>query len=168
MRDVSPSRGEASRRRWSYNRSQAEGVESWRRRPGDPGSLRRSGAMSTTRPTPKTDGSPSNFSGGAVGVTVFAAVFMILAGLFEAVQGLVALFNDTFYAVGQKYVFQFDVTSWGWIHLLLGIVVGLAGFFLLQGAVWARTVAVMLAAVSILANFLWMPYYPLWSITIIT
>jgi hypothetical protein len=119
--------------------------------------------MSTTRPTTGTD----NFSGGAVGVTVFAAILMILGGLFEAVQGLVALFNDTFYAVGQEYVFEFDVTTWGWIHLLLGIVVGLAGFFLLQGAVWARTVAVMLAALSILANFLWMPYYPLWSMTII-
>jgi len=125
--------------------------------------------MSTTRQTSttgKTSG-PSNYSGGAVGVTVFAAVLMILGGLFEAVQGLVALANDTFYAVGQEYVFEFDVTTWGWIHLVLGIVVGLAGFFLLQGAVWARTVAVMLAGLSILANFLWMPYYPLWSMTII-
>ena len=106
-------------------------------------------------------------SDAAVGLTVFAATMMIMIGIFQAIQGLIALFNDTFFVVGQKWVFEFDVTAWGWIHLILGIVVAVAGFFLLQGAVWARTVGVIVAAVSAVFNFAWLPYYPVWSVIVI-
>lgn len=121
--------------------------------------------MSTTR-TSST--ARSDYSAGAVGLIVFAATVMIIGGVMQALQGLVALFNDTFYVVGEEYLFKFDVTTWGWIHLLLGIVVAVAGFSLLQGATWARVVAIVVASISILANFVWMPYYPLWSIIIIS
>jgi hypothetical protein len=120
--------------------------------------------MSTTRADAHEQRS---YSAGAVGVTVFAAVMMIIGGTMQAIQGVVALVNDTFYVVGEKYIFQFDFTSWGWIHLILGVVVAAAGFALLQGATWARFVAVILASVSIVANFVWMPFYPLWSLTLI-
>ncbi|HEU4490657.1 MAG TPA: hypothetical protein VFR74_07280 [Jiangellales bacterium] len=120
--------------------------------------------MST--PTTQT-GRRTDYSAGAAGLTVFAAVLMIMVGIFHAAQGLVAIVNDTFYVVGEEYVFQFDVTTWGWIHLLLGILVAVAGFALFSGAVWARTVGVALAVLSAVANFLWMPYYPFWSIAII-
>ena len=103
----------------------------------------------------------------AVGLTVFAGVLMIMIGAFHALQGLVALANDTFYVVGQEWVFSFDVTVWGWIHLLAGIVVAVAGYFVFQGAVWARTVGVAVAAVSALVNFVWLPYYPVWGLLII-
>ena len=116
---------------------------------------------------PTTRESQGTYSAGAVGLTVFAAVLMIMVGIFHAAQGLVAIVNDTFYVVGEEYVFQFDVTTWGWIHLLLGILVAVAGFALFSGAVWARTVGVALAVLSAVANFLWMPYYPFWSIAII-
>ena len=106
-------------------------------------------------------------SSAAVGVTVFAAVIMIMVGSFHVIAGLVALFNDTFYVVGEKWVFQFDVTTWGWIHVLMGILVATAGFFLFRGAVWARTVGVILATLSALFNFAWLPYYPIWAIAII-
>lgn len=106
-------------------------------------------------------------SGAAVGLTVFAGAMMILIGSFQVVQGMVALFNDNFYVVGEEYVFQFDVTTWGWVHLLMGIVVAVAGFGLFSGAVWARTVGVILAGLSAVANFLWLPYYPVWSLLII-
>jgi hypothetical protein len=99
-------------------------------------------------------------SGLAVGVSVFAASMMILVGFFHVVQGLVALVNDTFYVVGQEWVFSFDVTTWGWIHLVVGVVVVLAGIFILQGLVWARTVGVILAGASALLSFAWLPYYP--------
>ena len=106
-------------------------------------------------------------SGAAIGMTIFAATMMIMIGIFQAIQGLIALFNDTFYVVGQKWVFEFDVTAWGWIHLILGIVVAVAGFFLLQGAVWARTIGVILAVISAVFNFAWLPYYPVWSTIVI-
>jgi hypothetical protein len=120
--------------------------------------------MSTTRAdAPAT----RSYSAGAVGLIVFGAVMMIIGGTLQALQGIVALFNDTFYVVGEEYLFQFDVSSWGWIHLILGIVVAAAGFGLLSNATWARAVAVIVASVALIANFVWMPYYPLWSITLI-
>ncbi|MGH3507616.1 MAG: DUF7144 family membrane protein [Nocardioidaceae bacterium] len=107
------------------------------------------------------------YSGAAVGLTVFAAILMVMVGVFHAIQGIVALANDSFYVVGEEYTFEFDVTAWGWIHLIVGVIVALAGVALFRGSVWARTVAVALACLSIIANFMWLPYYPFWSITVI-
>src|SRR4029077_7507420 len=81
--------------------------------------------------------------------------------------GLVALINDTFYVAGEEWVFEFDVTTWGWIHLLLGILVAAAGVFVLVGQVWARTVGVIVATFSAVVNFAWLPYYPVWGVIII-
>jgi hypothetical protein len=107
-------------------------------------------------------------SGWAVGLMVFAAIMMMMAGVFQVIAGLVALFQNEFYVTTHNYVFQFDATAWGWIHLLLGIVVGVAGWALLTGRAWGRVVAITVAAISALANFLFLPYYPLWALTIIT
>ena len=106
-------------------------------------------------------------SGWAIGWTTFAAFMMIMIGGFHVVAGLVAIVNDEFYAVTKEYVFQFDATSWGWIHLILGIVVLLAGFALFTGAVWARTVGVIMALVSAFVGFAWLPWYPIWAVVII-
>ena len=103
----------------------------------------------------------------AVGFTAFAAVVMMMAGAFQAFQGLVAFLNDDFYLVGEKWTFSFDLTSWGWAHLIVGALVAVAGVFVLRGAIWARAVGVAVAAVSALLNFLWLPYYPIWSMLII-
>jgi hypothetical protein len=111
---------------------------------------------------------PVEPSMGAVGMTMLAAILMILTGIWQAFVGLVAVVNDTFYVVTEKYIAQFDVTTWGWIHLLLGALAATAGYFVLQGKVWARTIGVLVAVSSALFNFAWLPYYPLWSIAIIT
>jgi hypothetical protein len=103
----------------------------------------------------------------AVGFTVFAGTMMIVIGVLHAIQGIVALANDTFYVVGQEWTFSLDVTTWGWAHLILGIVVALAGFFVFQGSVWARAIGVVVAAVSAIVNFAWLPYYPVWGIVVI-
>jgi hypothetical protein len=103
-------------------------------------------------------------SGWAIGWTAFAGIMMVMGGIWWIMAGIVALANDTFYVVGQEYIFQFDVTTWGWIHLLLGIVVLLAGFYLFTGAVWARTVGVIVAVLMALIAFAWLPWYPLWAI----
>jgi hypothetical protein len=110
---------------------------------------------------------PANYSSAAVGLTVFASVMMMMIGAFQFVVGIVAVVNDEFFVVGQEWVFKFDATTWGWIHLLLGIVIFIAGMGLFAGQVWARTVGVLLALGSALAAFAWMPYYPLWGITIV-
>ncbi len=69
--------------------------------------------------------------------------------------------------VAPNHVFEFDTTSWGWIHLIAGIVVLLAGFGVLAGQTWARVVGIMVATLSAIANFMFIPYYPIWSILII-
>jgi len=112
-----------------------------------------------------SDGRP--VSGLAVGLTTFAAVLMIMAGFFNALQGLVALLDDELYLATPNYLVQLDTTTWGWIHLLVGALVVFAGFAVLSGKVWARTIGVILAVVSALANFAFVPYYPFWSLTII-
>jgi len=105
--------------------------------------------------------------GWAVGFIVFAAVMMMMAGVFQALAGLVAIFKNEFYVATRNYLFEFDVSAWGWIHLILGVIVALAGFALLSGATWARTVGITLAVLSAIANFLFIPYYPFWSLLII-
>jgi hypothetical protein len=115
----------------------------------------------------RSSGSVAQTNGFAVGLTLFAAIAMMMIGVFQAIQGVVALLNNTFYVAGEKWVFSFNITTWGWIHLVMGIVVAAAGFFILQGAVWARTVGVAVAAISAVLNFAWLPYYPVWSLLII-
>ena len=107
-------------------------------------------------------------SGMAVGFTVFAAIMMLMVGVFQALQGLIAIFENEFYVATRNYLFQFDATTWGWIHLLLGLLVAFAGWGLLSGQTWARVVGITLAALSATANFLFIPYYPFWSLLIIT
>jgi hypothetical protein len=103
----------------------------------------------------------------AVGFILFAGIMMVMAGFFQAFSGLVALFQNEFYVATRNYLFQFDATSWGWIHLLLGIVVAAAGFAVMAGRTWGRVVGITLAMLSALANFAFIPYYPFWAITII-
>jgi hypothetical protein len=107
-------------------------------------------------------------SGWAVGFILFAAIMMIMVGVFQALQGLIAIFENEFYLTTRNYTFQFDATTWGWIHLLLGLVVAFAGWGLLSGRTWARLLAITLAALSATANFLFIPYYPFWALLLFT
>jgi hypothetical protein len=106
-------------------------------------------------------------SGWAIGWTWFAGLMMVMVGFWHAIAGLTAIIDDQFFVPTQNYILKFDVSTWGWIHLLLGILILLAGFALFSGAVWARTFGVILALVSGLAAFAWLPYYPIWGIIII-
>jgi hypothetical protein len=111
-----------------------------------------------------SDRSSSNW---ALGFTAFAAWMMILIGTFHAIDGLAAIFKDEFFVPVQGYLFKFDATTWGWIHLIVGIVIVLAGVGLFSGAVWARSIGVILAALSAIATFAYLPWYPIWSVVII-
>jgi hypothetical protein len=106
-------------------------------------------------------------SGWAVGGITFAAVMMTLIGVFQVIAGLVAIIDDDFYVVTQNYTFDVDTTAWGWIHLILGIIVLVSAYYLTAGQAWAGAVAVVLAALSAIANFFFIPYYPFWSLLLI-
>lgn len=119
-------------------------------------------ALAPTRSAHRADPAPW-----MKGMTTFAGVMLIIAGAFNAIQGLVALFQNEVYVAGPRYVFAFDLTAWGWTHLIIGAVVAAAGFAVLSGQVWGRSVGVGVAVLSMLANFAFVPYYPVWSLLII-
>jgi hypothetical protein len=103
----------------------------------------------------------------AMGFTAFAAALMIMAGIWGFLVGISALAKDHVFVTAPQYTYKIDVTGWGWIHLILGVVVAIGGLCLLLGQTWARALAVFLAVCSAIAQFLFLPYYPLWSILII-
>lgn len=97
----------------------------------------------------------------------FAAMMMIMMGTFTAIFGLVALFDDTYYAVGPQGLLVFDLTQWGWIHLTVGVLAVFAGIALFGGAMWARVVAVGLAMINAIAQLAFMSAYPGWAVIVI-
>ncbi|WP_442816797.1 DUF7144 family membrane protein [Streptomyces sp. NBC_01445] len=120
--------------------------------------------------------SPSTGTGTGIGIgigigsgwLVFAAVLMVFGGLMMLFQGIAAIAKDDVFVVTRHYVYQFDLTAWGWIHLILGVIIALVGVALLfTGATWARVAGVVLTGLAMLANFLWAPYAPLWAIVLI-
>lgn len=106
-------------------------------------------------------------AGAVLGFTITAAVLMMLSGLWNFLEGLAAIIKGEFFVVLPNYVYNISVTSWGWIHLILGAAVFVAGAFLFMDKVWARIVGVVLACLSAVANFLYIPYYPVWSVIVI-
>ena len=102
------------------------------------------------------------------GFTVLAATLMILSGLLSFIEGLVAIFRTgSFFTTQAGYTFQFSLHSWGWVHLGIGIVLFAAGACVLLGQTWAKALGIVLAVCSAIANFIFLPYYPLWSIVVI-
>ena len=106
-------------------------------------------------------------SGAAAGWIMFAGVVMVTVGIFQSIAGLAAIIEDEFYVIGREYAFEFDVTAWGWIHLIIGLIVLASGFGVFSGNVLARTVGVIAAVGSMIAAFLWLPWYPIWAVIII-
>ena len=105
---------------------------------------------------------------GWAGWAAFAGVIMVMAGIFQAAAGLVALVNDDVYVVvSDQIALTLDYTQWGWVHLILGSVVVTAGVAIFSGRVWARTVGVLLAGLSAFAHLLFIPAFPLWSLIVI-
>ena len=115
------------------------------------------------RPSTRSSG-PS----GWVGWIIFAGTMMIMIGSFHIVQGLVAVFNDEYYLVTKSgLTVHLDYTSWGWTHIIAGIVVIGAGLGLFAGQMWARVVGIVLASISALLNFAFIASYPFWSTIVI-
>jgi hypothetical protein len=103
------------------------------------------------------------------GWVVFAATMMALLGVYHAFAGLVALFEDEYYLVGESdLVVNVDFTAWGWTHLIIGALLILAAFALVQGATWARVVTIVVAGLSAIVNLAFLSAYPLWGVIMIT
>ena len=103
----------------------------------------------------------------AVGVSIFAAAMLMMSGLAQALTGIAALINDAFLVRVGNYIYEFDTTTWGWIHLLLGAAFVAVGAFILMGKPWAYLVGIVLAVLNGLLNFLWLPVSPIWAVVLI-
>ncbi|MFJ7181222.1 hypothetical protein ACIQXA_33635 [Streptomyces massasporeus] len=114
-----------------------------------------------TRPT------PSAKQQWATGLAAFAAVMLFLVGLLAVFRGVMAIAEDDVFVTTRNYVFEYDLTGWGWIHLALGVVALIVTVGLFRMSMWGRVAGVGIAGLVIIANFLSLPQYPVWSIVMI-
>jgi hypothetical protein len=106
-------------------------------------------------------------SGGAIGFTMFASIMLMISGSFQIIAGLAGIFENEFYVTTPNYFLELDASAWGWVHLIWGVLVLIGGLGLLGGSLWGRTLGVIAAAGSMLANFAFIPLFPVWSIVVI-
>src|SRR5215213_444818 len=100
----------------------------------------------------------------ARGASVFAGSMMLVAGILQLFEGLTALFyGGNFLVRTPTYLFSLSPAAWGWTHLVLGILIAAAGVAIFTGNPVARGLGILLAGLSAIANFLWLPHYPLWA-----
>jgi hypothetical protein len=97
----------------------------------------------------------------------FAAVVVITTGVFNLIEGLVGLFDSDFYLVRPNDILVLDLTGWGWVHVVVGSLVALAGVALFAGAAWARPFTVVLATVNAVTQLVFIAVYPVWSLIVI-
>jgi hypothetical protein len=139
-------------------------------RPQESARTQESARASVPRPAPHYEGKPAHAaepSPSQRGVTFAAAVLMILSGAFNFFEGLAAVIKGSFFIVLPNYAYNISVTGWGWFHLILGAVVFLTGCFLFVDSPVARVAGVIVASISAIVNFLYIPYYPVWSVVLI-
>ncbi|MFD3483231.1 hypothetical protein [Streptomyces sp. NPDC058665] len=120
-----------------------------------------SGAHQT--PHRRSHGGASWATGGAM----FAGVLLFVDGVLSVLNGVVAVARDNVFTLSGSYTYQFTLTSWGVIHLVVGTLLILTGLGIVRRAPWARVIGVGMAAVSVVANFMWLPYQPVWAVVTI-
>ena len=103
----------------------------------------------------------------AFGVTTFAGVLLTVVSIFQILEGITAIANDTIFVRGFNYTWQFNVQTWGWIHLIIGLIALATGIGIIMGQTWGYLVGIGIAGVSTLSNFMFMPYYPFLSFAVI-
>jgi hypothetical protein len=103
----------------------------------------------------------------AYGISIFAGVLLAMLGGFHILQGLSAVLKDDIFVKGADYTYKIDLTTWGWITMLLGAIAVLVGIGILKGQVWAASAGIGFAVLSALAQFAFLPYYPVWSMILI-
>ncbi len=105
---------------------------------------------------------------GWTGWITFAGVMLIIGGSVNLLYGIIAAVNDDWVVWGNTGAVYLDLTQWGWVHIVLGGIVLLSGIGVFSGNIAARTVGVIVASISLIVNFFFIPVYPLWALTVIT
>ena len=99
--------------------------------------------------------------------SIFAGILLLMTAFFNILQGLSAISNDDLFRAGNEYLYQFNMTVWGSVHIIMGVVSVPIAFGILKGTHWGRLAGIVVASLSILTNFAFLPHYPLWAMTII-
>jgi hypothetical protein len=97
----------------------------------------------------------------------FGGVLLLIASAFDILQGGSAVANDDLYSQGSDYLYKFDMTAWGWVHIILGVLGAAVAVGILLRASWGQITGIMVAGLSVLTNFMFLPIYPVWSAFII-
>jgi hypothetical protein len=123
----------------------------------------RPGGAGMSTPLERQNVAPTSMSGW-VGWVAFAGIMMVLLGTFHIIDGLIALFNDEYFLVSKSgLAVSADFTTWGWVHLIGGVIVVAAGIGVFTGQVWARGLGVVVAMISAVINLGFLSAYPVWS-----
>jgi len=117
--------------------------------------------------TSSTSSNTETRRGWGHGVVLFAGTLMLVLGILEFLRGLTALFENTLFVNTPDYIFAFDVTTWGWLHLIWGVVLAAVGGAILSGRLVGRIVGLSIVTIAMVLNFTSLPIYPLWSIVMI-
>ncbi|RFU88155.1 hypothetical protein DY218_03305 [Streptomyces triticagri] len=110
---------------------------------------------------------PSRNSPWATGGVTFAGVLMLINGVLAVLQGIAAIAENDVYARLGDYVYKINLTGWGWILLILGALAVVVGWGILSGAAWARATGIAIASLHLVAQFLFLPYQPVWSVVMV-
>ncbi|MEV7090580.1 hypothetical protein AB0O07_32685 [Streptomyces sp. NPDC093085] len=95
---------------------------------------------------------------------MFAGVLMLVTGATNILQGVAAVRHDSILRRLTGYAYTFNLTSWGWIHIAIGIVLACVGFALLARMGWARYAGIAIAALNLVAQFMYLPRQPVWAV----
>jgi len=103
----------------------------------------------------------------AHGTAAFAGVMLLTVGVFQVIEGIAALAKDSVYVTGVDYTFEFDVTTWGWVHLVIGLIGLATGLGIVTGQAWGLLGGIVIACIGAISNFAFMPYFPFWSLAVV-
>ena len=103
----------------------------------------------------------------AAGVSLFGGVLMATAGLLQFLEGLSAVRGDKVLVSTPEYLYEFNATGWGWIHLIIGAIAVAVGVAIVASQPWAFFTGMFVLALSLIMQFMFLPYYPLWALVVI-
>ena len=109
----------------------------------------------------------STKDGWAGGILGLGAVLLMLMSLFQFIEGLTAVLDNDLLVSNGTYVLKLNTTAWGWIHMVIAVIGFVVAVGVLTGRTWAFACALVIAGLSAVANFAFLPYYPAWGILII-
>jgi hypothetical protein len=101
-------------------------------------------------------------------MTIFAGVLILITGLLHLLAAIAAIAGRDIFVVTEDQVFLVDVSTWGWVHLVIAVLIIIAGIGIVTGKSWGYLAGIVMASISILDNFLFAPIYPFWALVMIT